>query len=349
MKTPHSGATRKLGLVFALAIIATAVGLTAHVIKRQSTHPASDDASLDAEVTHIAAAVGGRIQRIAVTENQAVKAGDVLFEIDPHPFQLSLDQARAELKLAEAALESKRHALAVQQSTARVAGKQTTRAETNLALAHRTVERLRPLAEKGYVPQQQLDQAMVAERDAETSLQQAREQASAATVAIDSEASAEAAVKARQAAVALAERALADTTVRAAHAGRVAGLTVTAGEMIAPQQSLFTLINTDEWFAVAHFREHELKSIQPGTCATVYSMIDREHPIKGVVQGIGWGVLEPGHLNLPRSLPYVERSLNWVRVAQRFPVRIELEHPPQHLTRMGASAVVEVGHGAACK
>ena len=78
-------------------------------------------------------------------------------------------------------------------------------------------------------------------------------------------------------------------------------------------------------------------------------MLDKEQPIKGVVQGIGWGVMDTGHIVLPRSVPFVERSLNWVRVAQRFPVKIKLENPPIQLTRLGASAVVEINHGAACK
>jgi multidrug efflux system membrane fusion protein len=67
-----------------------------------------------------------------------------------------------------------------------------------------------------------------------------------------------------------------------------------------------------------------------------------------VVEGIGWGVLDEERINLPRSVPYVERSMNWVRVAQRFPVRVRLENPPEQLMRLGASAVVEVKHGDAC-
>jgi len=78
-------------------------------------------------------------------------------------------------------------------------------------------------------------------------------------------------------------------------------------------------------------------------------MIDRRIPIKGVVQGIGWGVVDQDRINIPRSVPFVERSLNWVRVAQRFPVRIRLENPPQQLMRLGASAVVEIKHGAECR
>jgi multidrug efflux system membrane fusion protein len=239
--------------------------------------------------------------------------------------------------------------LSTQRSAATVATDQVKRAVTNLDLATRTVERLRPLAGKGYVPAQQLDQAQTAQQDATTSLQQAREQEAAAAGAIDTEAGAQAAVSARQAALAIAQRALEDTAVRATHAGRVAGLTVSTGEMIVPSQTLFTLINTDEWFAVANFREINLHAIAVGDCATVFSMIDRRQPIKGVVQGIGWGVLDTERINLPRSVPYVERSLNWVRVAQRFPVRIRLEAPPNALMRLGASAVVEVRHGDACK
>ena len=100
---------------------------------------------------------------------------------------------------------------------------------------------------------------------------------------------------------------------------------------------------------MANFRETELKAIAVGDCATAYSMIDRSRAIKGAVQGIGSGVLDSDRVNLPRSVPYVERSLNWVLVSQRFPVRIRLENPPQELMRLGATAVVEVKHGAACR
>ena len=348
MKTnsPKKGLAGKL---ISLTIIAIAILLAMYVWHQRSQSPSTDDASIDADVTHVASPVGGRLASLSVTENQQVHPGDILYQIDPVPYRLAVAQAQADLELAQAALETKKRALAVQQSSAKVAAKQTHRSNTNLALANRTVERLRPLAAKGYVPQQQLDQAQVAERDAETSLQQAKEQESAAAQAIDNTASAEAAVHAREAALAIAQRALEDTTVRAKTAGRVVGLSASPGEMLAPLQSLFTLINTEEWFAIANFREMDLQHIAPGNCVTVYSMIDRELPIKGVVQGIGWGVMDTGHIVLPRSVPYVERSLTWVRVAQRFPVRIKLENPPPQVTRLGASAIAEVKRGAACK
>jgi multidrug efflux system membrane fusion protein len=349
--TMEAAGTRRHALwakLVSFAIIIAAIAFGLYVEQRSATMPATDDATIDADVVHVAAEVGGRIIDIPVAENVHVAKGALLFQIDPVPYRLAVDQARANLDIAQATLETRRRALSTQRSTATVAADQTRSAETNLSLATRTVDRLRPLAAQGYVPTQQLDQAQTSQRDATTALQQAREQQAAASQAIDTDAAALATVQARQAELGLAERHLEDTTVRAAHAGRVVGLSVLSGEMAAPVQSLFTLVNDDEWFAVANFRETDLEAIAVGDCATVYSMIDRARAIKGIVQGIGSGVLDTDRVNLPRSVPYVERSLNWVRVAQRFPVRIRLEGPPQELVRLGVSAVVEVKHGTAC-
>jgi len=332
-----------------LIVIAAAVIFGIHIARQVWRYPSTDDAGIDADVVHIAALVGGRIVTIAVRENGYVSKGDLLFQIDPVPYRLTVAQAEADLAVAEAALDTKRRVVATQESAATIASDQTKRAATNYDLAARTVTRLTPLAAKGYVPEQQLDQAESAERDAATSLQQAREQAVAALRAIDTIAGEEAAVRARKAALAIALRSLDDTTVRAPTDGRIVGLNVLAGEVVAPSQAFFTLINSDEWFAVANFQETVLNSIKTGDCVTVYSLIDRRTPIKGIVDGIGWGVLDEDKVSLPRSVPYVEPSLNWVRVEQRFPVRIRLENPPEPLMRIGASAVVEVKHGAACK
>lgn len=340
---------RRLGRLISLLVILCGIGAGVYALHRSGALPETDDATIDADVVHVAAAVGGRIIDIPVAENTQVSRGDLLFQIDPVPYRLAVEQAEADLALAEAALETQRRVLSTQRSAVAIAGDQVQRAITNQQLAARTVERLRPLAAKGFVPVEQLDQAQTAERDATTSVAQAREQEAAAARAVDTEAAGQATVRARKAALAIAKRALEDTTVRAIHAGRVVGLTVLTGEMVVPSQSLFTLVNTEEWFAVANFREFDLDPIKVGDCATVYSMIDRSRPIRGTVQGIGWGVFDQERINIPHNVPYVERSVNWVRVAQRFPVRVRLENPPQELIRLGASAVVEVKHGAACR
>jgi len=337
------------GKLIALAIIVLGVAVAIYVQQRTTRYPSTDDATVDADVIHVAAVVGGRITEIAVKENSLVAKGDLLFQIDPMPLRLTVAQAEAELRLAQAALDTQRRGLIAQRSNASVSGEQTRRAAKNLELAGRTVERLRPLAAQGYVPTQQFDQAQTAQSDAAVSLTQARELHSAANSVVGNEDSALAGVHAREAALALARRALEDATVRAPRAGRVVGLAVLPGEVVAPSQALFTLIDTEEWLAVANFRETELRTIAPGDCATVYSMIDRGRAIKGTVVSLGAGVIDTGRVNLPRSAPYVERSLNWVRVAQRFPVRVRLEEPAPDLVRLGASANVEIRHGAACR
>jgi multidrug efflux system membrane fusion protein len=349
MKAGGTQNSSSRGKFVALAAVVVALALAVYAAHVKSAHPSSDDASIDADVVHVAAAVGGRILEIGVTENTRVAKGALLFQIDPVPYRLAVAQAQADLALAEAQLETQRRYVSTQRSNATIAGDQTKSAQENYELATRTADRLRPLTAKGYVPNQQLDQAEVMANDAATKLRQAQQQKTAAVQAIDTVNAGEAAVAARQAAVALAERNLEDTTVVAPHAGLVVGLTVSTGEVVAPAQSLFTLINTEEWLAVANFRETDLGSIRAGECATVYSMIDRRFPIKGTVESIGWGVLDQDRINLPRSVPYVERSLNWVRVAQRFPVRIKLENPPPQVVRLGASAVVEVMHGNQCR
>jgi membrane fusion protein, multidrug efflux system len=311
--------------LISIAVVLLAVAIAFYALHESNTHPTTSDSSIDADVVHVAAAVGGRIIELPVSENARVAKGDLLFQIDPLPYRLAVEQNSAELGIAR--------------SNATIATDQTKSAKDNHDLAARTVERLRPLAGKGYVPQQQLDQAQVTEKDAATKLIQAQESQTAAA----------ATVRARTAALGIAQRQLDDTTVRAAHNGLVVGLTVSTGEMVIPSQALFTLINTDEWFAVANFRETDLSAISVGDCATAFSMLDREVPIQGTVQGIGWGVIDQDRVNVPRAVPYVERSLNWVRVAQRFPVRVRLEQPPQELMRLGASAVVEIKHGAACR
>ena len=349
METAGKSRVASRDRLISVGIIVLAAALAIYAFHESTVHPTTTDSSIDADIVHVAAAVGGRIIELPVSENARVAAGDLLFQIDPLPYRLAVEQAAADLNIAEAELETRRRVLSTQRSDALIAANQTKNALQNHELARRSLERIRPLASKGYVPKQQLDDAQVLEKDTATKLTQAQEQEAAAYRAIDTEAAAEATVLARKAALAIAQRALEDTTVRASHNGLVVSLRVSTGEMIIPSQSLFTLINTDEWFANANFRETELDWIAVGDCATVFSLIDRKVPIKGVVQGIGWGVTDQDVINIPRSVPFVERSMNWVRVAQRFPVRIRIENPPQQLMRLGASAVVEIKHGAACR
>jgi len=159
--------------LIALGIIALAVVAALLSASWVGRHPSSSDASIDADVVHVAAAVGGRIIEIRVRENSAVHRGDLLFQIDSLPYQLVVSQAQADLAVAEGQLDTRRRIVSTQRSNATIAQDQTRDAKANYELATRTAERLRPLTAKGYVPNQQLDQAEVTAHDAATRLQQA--------------------------------------------------------------------------------------------------------------------------------------------------------------------------------
>ena len=335
--------------IASLLIIGLAMFFGVLISRHMARHPSSDDASIDAEVVHIASNVSGRLLELKVEENAKVKKGELLFRLDPETYELAAEQAQANLQIAVDALDTRRRTVTSEMLNAKIAADQQKRAMTNYALTLRTTERLKPLAGKAYVPAQEFDRAQTTQRDAETSLEQAKSQRAAAETNIGNDKGALAAVRAAEAALAIAQKALRDTEVYAPQEGRIVGLSIREGEMIAPSQSLFTLISTEAWHAVANFRESDLPSIKEGDCATVYTMIDRSRPIRGTVDGIGWGVMDTDRINIPRSAPWVEKSLNWVRVAQRFPVRIILDAAPEGLMRLGASAVVQIKNGIACK
>ena len=138
--------------------------------------------------------------------------------------------------------------------------------------------------------------------------------------------------------VASAEYDLEHTITRAPFDGRVVDLDISVGEFATTGRRLFTLVDTRNWYVIANFRETELKHIKPGMPAEVYLMIDTAQRFHGTVHSIGWGVL-PDEGTSSAGLPKVPRAINWVRVAQRFPVRIRVDDPQPDLFRIGASAV----------
>ncbi|MBA4788161.1 MAG: multidrug transporter subunit MdtN [Rhizobiales bacterium] len=339
---------RSVAALVALVAVVGAVLLGWRYIRSAELNPLSDDAVITAEVVNVAASVPGRIVTFGVAENASVRKGALLFALDPAGYRLAVEQAAADLRVAEAAEADKRRVVAAERSNAEIAREQVVRARQNLDLATQTLARLEALRPKGYVSAQQVDDAATAKSDAEVSLKQALKQEAAADVLVSDTAAAQALVAARRAALAIAERGLAETEVRAPFDGKVVGLEAAAGGYVLPGQSVFTLIDTDAWFVSAAFLETELTRIRIGDCATLYALADRTRPIRGRVEGIGWGVTSEEQIALPRKMPIVPKTLDWVRVAQRFPVRIRLIDPPEDLMRIGASATATVHHGRGC-
>ena len=161
-----------LGTSIAALIIIAAIAAGWLYFHRAQSRPLSEDAVLTASIVHMAATVPGRIITLAVTENQKVAKGELLFALDPEPFRLAVEQARADLKIAEATRDAQKRTISAEQSNAVIAAEQVTRARANLALAEQTLNRLTPLLPKGYVTAQQVDDARTARDDARTSLAQ---------------------------------------------------------------------------------------------------------------------------------------------------------------------------------
>lgn len=337
-----------IGMIVTILVIIIAVFLFWKYLQQADANPQTDDAVVGATLNNIGAIVPGRIAAIYVKENDRVKKGDLLFELEPEPLQLLVDQAKANVALAQAAMDAQKRALEAETVNAKIADEQVVRASNNLELTEATLKRLQALGPKGYVTKQQIDDARTLRDDAMVSLTQAQKQAAAAHAVIGTLDSSQAAVQAAEAALALAEYNLANAKVYAPHDGLVVGVLNGSGQIIAPGQSVFTLIDTSSWYASAAFTEIDLTNITVGTCATVRILADQSKIINGRVQGIGWGVSSDQMINVPRNLPYLPKSLNWVQIAQRFPVRIMLDNPPENLTRVGASAVVTVHNGKEC-
>ncbi len=324
----------------AVATIVAALALSAWALVRLDQRPRTHDAFLLADTVGLAPDVSGRIVVLKVHDNQRVHKGDPLVEIDPEPFALKVRQAQGQVAALQAQIDLTVRQVAAQTSGANAAESQIGRARAQLALARNSRARLEPMLGKGYVTDQQIDEARTNERNAEVALEATFQQATQARQAITDAQSLMAQERVAEATQALAERDLRNATLTAPFDGLVVGLQIAEGEYASAGHPLFTLIKTNTWYVVGNFRETELAHIHVGDPATAWVMTDNQHPISGRVASLGWGV-RPDDSGVP-GVPIVARSLSWVIVAQRFPVRIQLSNPPIDLMRVGATATVAV-------
>lgn len=327
-----------------------AIGLTlvtllllGYVIWRLETAPRTDDAYADADIIQVVPEVSGKIIDLPVKNNQAVKKGDLLFQIDPRPFEDRLSGARARLVALDKQIELAQRTVNAQEYGASAVKASVESARAAAEQAKDTLERMEPLLDDGYVSAEQIDQARTARQATQAGLSAALLHAQSAAAAVSSVEALVAQREVVKAEIATAELHLEYTTVRAPFDGRVVSLDTSVGQYASALKPVFTLIDTREWFVVANFREAELKNIRPGTHATVYLMADPDARFEGVVDSIGFGVHPSDGGGGFGALPNVKRTINWVRVAQRFPVKIRVEGPDPDLFRIGASAVVVLG------
>jgi membrane fusion protein, multidrug efflux system len=154
----------------------------------------------------------------------------------------------------------------------------------------------------------------------------------------------------RAAAVRTARYNLGNCRVYAPFDGYITNLTTSVGEYVHTGSQVFTMIDSRVWWVVANFRETQLNHVTLGSPADLFLMAHENLPLRGVVESIGHGVTpDPSVAGvLAPGLPAIERSLSWVHLAARYPVRIRIESPPSSLLRIGenAVAVVHPVHGS---
>jgi multidrug resistance efflux pump len=319
-------------VLFLLLVIAT---LIAYYVLADRYTPFTTDAYVQAYVVQVAPRVKGQVVRVYVQENQAVKEGEILFEIDRRPFEYRV-----------ALLEAKRVA-AVQQ---------VAQLESELSAAR--AEDARLVAEEGYARVVHKQERAIYKRDATTdrkyveavqkykaaraALKRSRAQVRKAEQALEARIGEEhtlvAEVKAR---LAQARLNLRWTRVYAPANGYVTNVQLREGSYIHVGKPVLTCIDGDQWWVVANFRENGLENVRPGQRVGLTFNHYPGRVFPGVVQSVGWGV-DQGQGSPSGSLPAVGEPKNWIRLAQRFQVRIIPQLPPGYPLRVGATASVAV-------
>jgi multidrug resistance efflux pump len=334
---------RVAGRVLGFAIIALAL-VAGVVVTRIAYHePRTDDASVRANVVGIAPHVSGPLTELNVVDNQAVHQGDLLFVVDPRPYEVELQRSKAALMLAQSEVAATTKAIA--SASAEVA-----RVEAERSYAHAHASRLEPLLPQKFVTRDRYDEARVNATAADAAVEHARRELDRQQQLLAQFGDVNARIAAAEAAVHGSELDLEYCYVRAPFDAQVTNLNIAQGEYARAGQQVFALVDRRTWYVLANYQETYLNNIRPGMPVDVYLMSYPNRRFRGNVQGIGWAVL-PQDSHTEGVLPDVQPTLNWVRLAQRIPVRIELEPPhPDQPYRMGMTAVVTVqGDGAAAR
>jgi len=352
-----------LGRIIGTLIVLGALVTGALVWHINYQHPRTNDAMVRANIVGIAPEVSGRIVELHVEDNQYVKQGDLLYVIDPRPYQAKLAQAKAELLVAEKEVDSRRASsgsaeLAIErlEHQRAAAEAEVSRIEAEDEYLHSYEERLEPLAEKQYVTADQLKQAKskyaasraeladahAKELSARSAIDEAKSDSRRAVSLIAQVGNVNARIEAAKAVVAAAELDVEYCSVRAPFDAYVTNLNTREGEYAKTGTQMFALVDDRHWYAIANFKETYLQSIRPGQEADVFLIGYPGKRYRGVVTGIGWANY-PDNIKQQGVLPEVQRTLNWVILASRFPVRIEIhERDPEHPLRMGMTAFVTV-------
>ena len=330
-KTPSSGAKdrwRRLAVRIALAVVALSVmAAGARYVFWARHHESTDDAFIDCHVVHVAPRVAGRVQRVLVTDNQPVQAGDLLVEIDPADFRASLDEAIASRDEARGRLSQARAQLLVAEASEAEASADILAARADAGNAATDLARYRATT-SGAVSKQSVDTASTtaARSAAQLVVKQKARNAAAAQVGLARAQieEAEADVAASDATVEQANLQLSYTRIYAAEAGRVTQKSVTSGDYLQVGQQIFALVPSHVW-VTANFKETQLRRMRPGQSVVIHvDAYDRD--FRGRIDSV-----QAGSGSFFSLIPPQNATGNYVKVVQRVPVKIVFEEETAHV------------------
>ncbi|MGB3416345.1 MAG: HlyD family secretion protein [Mesorhizobium sp.] len=322
-----------LGLPLALA----AVG--AYVYVTGGRYEETENANLRQARITISSDTAGRVVAADIAENQVVKKGDLLFAIDPQPYRIALAQADAAVAAARLNVEQLR--AAYNQAMA-----QERSAASEVDYSQSQYDRAADLANKGINTKSSLDEARNDLDKAKQQLAVAKQGIESAKAALggnpDIETDKHPTVLAALAARDKAAYDLDQTTVQAPADGIIAqASSFKVGQFVGVGTPLFSLVETDDTWIDANFKETQLTHMKPGQKADVVLDTYPDKTFEATVQAVGAGTGAEFSL-----LPAQNATGNWVKVTQRIPVRLQLTDPDAKLAlRTGMSATVTVDTG----
>jgi multidrug resistance efflux pump len=319
-------------VLFILLVIAVLV--TYYILSDLYT-PFTTDAYVQAYVVQVAPRIEGQVVRVCVQENQAVSKGDLLFEIDRRPFEhrvALLEAKRVEAIQQVAQLESELSAAKAED--ARLVAEQ--------AYAQTVYDQEKEIFKQEATTDRRYVEAVQKYKAAQAALERSRAQVRKAEQALAARIGTEHALVAQvEAQLAQARLDLDWTRVYAPASGYVTNVQLREGSYVHVGTPALTCIDGDQWWVVANFRENGLKNVRPGQRVGLTLNSYPGCVFAGVVQSAGWGV-DQGQGSPSGTLPAIGEPKNWIRLAQRFQVRITPQMPSGYPLRVGATASVAV-------
>jgi membrane fusion protein (multidrug efflux system) len=328
-------------LVAALAIAALIVivaGVVWWLHARQ--YETTDDAFIDARTVSISSQVAGSIRELDVTDNQVVKAGAVLAQLDDAIYQARLGQARAQVAQAEANIANLDAQLDAQHSRIDQANKQVTEAQGALAFSQQENTRYQDLVKTGSGTEQRAQQASSDLTQKQAALAGAEANAITAekqlAVLETQRSAADAQLEANRAAQQLAATNVAYATIRAPVDGRVTKLSANTGTYLQPGQSIMMFVPEEIWIT-ANFKETQLDLMRPGQRVDISIDAFPERTFGGHIDS-----LQAGSGTAFSLLPAENATGNYIKVVQRIPVKIVFDRKPDVQLGPGMSVVPTV-------